>query len=129
MSQISGPPSGSVFPVGVTPISYFALDASGNSATCSFNVTVVDSEQPQITCLGNVNVPNDVGVCTATVFGIAPQGASDNCPGSTITFTISGATTSTGINDASGTTFNQGTSLLTYSIKMPLETSPLAALM
>ncbi|MBL0047143.1 MAG: HYR domain-containing protein [Bacteroidetes bacterium] len=117
MSQISGPPSGSVFPVGVTPISYFALDASGNSATCSFNVTVVDSEQPQITCLGNVNVPNDVGVCTATVFGIAPQGASDNCPGSTITFTISGATTSTGINDASGTTFNQGTSLLTYSIK------------
>ncbi len=35
--------SGSVFPVGTTPVTYTATDASGNSTTCSFNVTVTNN--------------------------------------------------------------------------------------
>lgn len=34
------PPSGSTFPVGVTIVTCTATDASGNTATCSFTVTV-----------------------------------------------------------------------------------------
>jgi subtilisin-like proprotein convertase family protein len=34
------PPSGSIFPVGTTTVTCTATDASGNTATCSFTVTV-----------------------------------------------------------------------------------------
>jgi len=34
------PPSGSVFPVGTTTVTCTAVDTSGNTATCSFNVAV-----------------------------------------------------------------------------------------
>ena len=43
---VSTPPSGSVFPVGVTTVTSIATDASGNTATCSFDVTVIDNEAP-----------------------------------------------------------------------------------
>jgi len=35
------PPSGSVFPLGVTPVTCMATDGSGNVAECTFPVTVV----------------------------------------------------------------------------------------
>ena len=35
------PPSGSMFPFGVTPVQVVAVDESGNSAQCTFNVTVL----------------------------------------------------------------------------------------
>lgn len=35
------PPSGTTFPIGVTPVQCTAVDASGNSAGCSFTVTVL----------------------------------------------------------------------------------------
>jgi hypothetical protein len=35
------PPSGSLFPIGVTPVLVRATDTSGNSAQCSFDVTVL----------------------------------------------------------------------------------------
>ena len=37
------PPSGSVFPVGVTPVECVAYDACGNSSVCSFEVIVGSS--------------------------------------------------------------------------------------
>jgi len=40
IEQVSGLPSGSMFPVGQTTQVFRAKDASGNSATCSFTVTV-----------------------------------------------------------------------------------------
>jgi HYR domain len=42
------PPSGGVFPAGVTSVTCTAFDISGNVAACSFNVTVTD---PTGTCL------------------------------------------------------------------------------
>ncbi|MFN8346837.1 MAG: HYR domain-containing protein [Spirosomataceae bacterium] len=38
--QTAGLPSGSVFPVGITTNAFTATDASGNTASCSFTVTV-----------------------------------------------------------------------------------------
>ena len=49
ITVISGLPSGSTFPTGVTTVVLQATDASGNTATCSFTVTVNDAQLPVIT--------------------------------------------------------------------------------
>ncbi|MBV9986501.1 MAG: HYR domain-containing protein, partial [Chitinophagaceae bacterium] len=41
ITQIAGPASGSLFPVGTTTVTWRATDESGNSSTCSFTVTVL----------------------------------------------------------------------------------------
>ena len=50
IEQISGPVSGSNFNVGITSVSYRALDHSGNADTCSFNVIVNDFIAPSLGC-------------------------------------------------------------------------------
>ncbi len=71
--------SGAVFPVGTTTVTYTATDDSGNSATCSFNVTVIDTQLPEIiNCPSNIRVDNDIDVCGAEVTWIVPT-ATDNC--------------------------------------------------
>jgi hypothetical protein len=68
---ISGPASGAVFPLGTTTVTYRATDASGNTADCSFTVTVTenaDTEDPVISdCPANISVSNDAGSCGAVV--------------------------------------------------------------
>ncbi|MCJ7758466.1 MAG: HYR domain-containing protein, partial [Gillisia sp.] len=44
VSLKSGPSSGSLFPVGITTVTFEATDAAGNKADCSFIVTVIDNE-------------------------------------------------------------------------------------
>jgi hypothetical protein len=41
-----GLPTGSVFPVGDTAVTFTVTDALGNEASCTFNVTVFDEEEP-----------------------------------------------------------------------------------
>gem|GEM_PF-2491077 len=46
---VAGPASGSAFPLGVTTVTWKAVDAAGNSsANCSFTVTVLDGQLPVI---------------------------------------------------------------------------------
>ena len=71
------------FPVGVNTVSVIASDASGNTSTCSFTVTVNDIENPVIT-----SNPLDVTVeCTSQIpaVNIASVSATDNCGTTTIT--------------------------------------------
>jgi hypothetical protein len=51
-SEACAPPSGSVFPVGTTLDTCTATDGSGNSSSCTFNVTVRDSAGPTIVTSG-----------------------------------------------------------------------------
>lgn len=44
------PPSGSFFPIGITRVTCTATDAVGNTTTCSFTITVNDTEQPIDCC-------------------------------------------------------------------------------
>lgn len=53
--DLDGPPSGSEFPVGVTPVTYTYTDASGNSGACAFTVAVTSPVE-----FTNVQVNNDV---------------------------------------------------------------------
>jgi len=102
--QLSGPSSGSVFPSGVTTVSYRATDAAGNSSTCSFTVTVVDNQPPTINCPANVTASAAPGLCSAVVT-YGSISATDNCSAPSITL-ISGL--------PSGSTFPVGITTIVY---------------
>jgi len=74
----SGLPSGSVFPVGTTLVTYTATDGSGNTSTCSFPVTVTDREPPSVTCNPDITHNTDQGVCSYSFLPDKPF-AADNC--------------------------------------------------
>ncbi len=90
------PPSGSFFPVGTTTVT--VSTTSGSS--CTFDVTVNDTQPPSITCPANISVNNDPGFCGAVVTYSASAG--DNCPGVTI-----------GYNPPSGSFFPVGVTNVT----------------
>ena len=60
------PASGSPFPLGSTTVACLATN-SGETATCTFTVTVLDSVPPQITCPSDVVVSAAPGQCEASV--------------------------------------------------------------
>jgi hypothetical protein len=76
--------AGSVFPVGETTVTYTALDAKNNVATCSFKITInlinacdADTEKPVFN-----NCPNNIILTTSgnnTVVNWTPPTATDNC--------------------------------------------------
>ncbi len=102
--QTAGPVSGGLFPVGVTTVSFRATDAAGNTASCSFTVTVIDNQAPVITCPSNVTANTAPGLCTAVVTYGAIS-ATDNCTAPSITL-VSGL--------PSGSTFPLGVSTIVY---------------
>lgn len=72
-SVISQSPAvGAIVPVGTNVITMTATDASGNSASCDFNLFVSETEVPLINC------PNDTVSCDPVVFYSLPT-FSDNC--------------------------------------------------
>lgn len=111
--------SGTSFNTGVTTVTYTATDNSNNTASCSFTVTVTDNLPPSLTCPSNLAVNVAPASCSAVVNGIAPI-FFDNCVVSSVTWVKSGATTAsspaTGVNNASGTSFNAGVTTVTYTV-------------
>ena len=97
------------FPIGNTTVTWTSTDASSNSVTCTQVVTVVDAENPIITC------PANVGSCDSVVIGLAPT-SSDNCTGATVAYTLTGATTGAGTVDASGSTVGVGITTVQYTV-------------
>lgn len=66
VSRLSGLPSGSEFPVGIFLHEFLVTDIDGNTATCSFTLTVADIEPPVAICkqslvvsIGSTDDPND----------------------------------------------------------------------
>ncbi|MBK8196178.1 MAG: HYR domain-containing protein [Lewinellaceae bacterium] len=75
--------NGAVFPVGPWPIvvTWKAEDWSGNTATCTFAVIVVDNDAPTVaSCPQDKTVSNDAGDCGAEVSYALPR-FNDNCGG------------------------------------------------
>ena len=72
------------FPIGETIVTWTVVDASGNSTSCTQQVTVVDPENPMITCPSDVVASTDLGFCIATFVNIGMPTISDNCPGATV---------------------------------------------
>jgi len=89
---------GNFFPIGTTQVNYIARDASGNTSTCSFTVTVNDNTMPLINCKvsGQQNVPANTN-CKYVHSGTGWDAtASDNCTVSSLAYTLTGATSGSG---------------------------------
>ncbi len=65
---VSTPQSGSNFPIGSTPVTFTATDASGNISTCSFNVTIIDSEVPSVFCPSDVTISTNGDIIDPNTF-------------------------------------------------------------
>jgi hypothetical protein len=94
------PPSGSTFAVGTNMVSCVATDPSGNSASCSFDVTVQDTEPPAISCPGDLEFVADGP--EGIVVNYSTPTATDNC-----------GVVSTGCVPPSGSTFPSGVTNVT----------------
>jgi len=95
----SGLPSGSNFPKGISTVVWKATDGAGLTKTCSFRVTVNDTEAPVITCPTVAPVTSSANACNAVVTYPAAT-ATDNCPGAPTVTRLSGP--------VSGSTFSLG---------------------
>ncbi len=114
------PPSGSRLPVGVTTVLNTATDAAGNQTTCSFTVTVRDTQPPLLNC-GRVDPVNaEPGLCDAQVFFFV--GHEDNCTPSVVESSApSGSRFPVGFTDvittATDTFGNQSTCSMTIEVR------------
>ena len=98
VQQTAGLTSGAIFPIGTTVNTYVVTDASGNTATCSFPVTVTDVELPYFT-----NVPSNFSACNPVTW--TPPTPNDNCLGASVTS-----------SHQPGDIFQSGTTTVTYTV-------------
>ena len=117
------PASGSFFAVGSTSV----LCNTQSEDSCSFSVTVNDTQAPAITCPANQTAPNDPGLCSAVVTYPAPT-VTDNCPGAAAAVCAppsgsvfpKGATpVACSVSDSSGNSSNCGFSVTVQDVEPP----------
>jgi hypothetical protein len=68
-----------VFAIGETLVTWTVTDGSGNVATATQLVTVLDNELPTIEAPATVTVNTDAGLCTASGVVLGTTVTSDNC--------------------------------------------------
>ncbi len=117
------PPSGSFFPVGTTTVS---CTEPNNSATCSFTITVNDTQAPTIMCPSNIGASTLAGCATVTYTDPTPV---DNCPGAMVVcappsgtcFALGTTTVTCTATDAAG---NMGNCTFTVTVAQCAITCP-----
>lgn len=122
--------SGSTFPVGTTPVTCIATDDAGQSDTCSFTVTVLDTFSPAIICdLTDLIVSVTDTSCTASVSWNLPLSL-DNCSPVSVSGPPAGGTFTTGnytieyiFTDPSGNSSICGFNLFVLDNTPPVVTS------
>ncbi|MBC7947826.1 MAG: HYR domain-containing protein [Chitinophagaceae bacterium] len=81
IQQTGGLPSGSSFAIGSTTNTFIVTDASGNTATCAFIVTVTDDEAPTFTKPADITIAFNTtcgyNAATSTTGNVTNE--SDNC--------------------------------------------------
>jgi parallel beta-helix repeat protein len=95
------PASGSFFPKGTTTV----ICSTQAGTSCSFTVTVNDTQLPTIACPANLTKGTDANLCTAVVSYDPPQ-VSDNCSG----------VGTPACTPPSGTAFSKGTTTVSCSV-------------
>ena len=87
-ASYTGLSSGDAFPVGTTMVEFVAVDNAGNSNTCTFNVTVIDSEAPIINCPADpvFNFEASPVACSSKL-DLPVLGIIDNCSNFTVSIT------------------------------------------
>lgn len=109
--------SGTVFGKGVSNITYTATDIVGNTSQCSFTVTVIDTEVPSVSAgpaLSSTTATDGKGDCAATIV-VDHASFDDNCPGVSIAWSITGASSGNGTGQVGTFTFAEGVSTIAYT--------------
>lgn len=102
-TQIAGLPSGSLFPIGTTTC-WYKVVSGGAADSCSFTVTVTDTEAPSFfNCPAVLNLDATLANCSAAGTWTPPV-VSDNCPNPVVTS-----------NYNPGDIFPAGTTVVTYT--------------
>jgi hypothetical protein len=106
------------YPVGTTTITWTITDISGNTATCTQNVTVIDANPPSITCPANVVDQIINGVCSMTLGVITDPILTSNCSVPALTYSIvhPDLSTTSGTGSVTGLVFPVGISTVTYTV-------------
>ena len=99
---------------GFYPVTFTVADWCGNTGTCNTVVQVVDIISPTILCPADIYLTTSNSNCSMVVNGLQVI-TSDNCGISSISYTVTGDTQHSGVGDASGLSFNQGVSVVTYT--------------
>ena len=68
------------FELGETQITYIATDNAGNTSSCSWSLTVEDTEDPMISCIGDTTVYADANCAFLQLTDGFDPLISDNCP-------------------------------------------------
>ena len=102
--RTAGMASNASFPIGVTTETFLTTDASGNTSTCSFTISVADVEPPVLVCGNAITANASLGNCSS-VITFAAASLTDNCPGAT-------SMQSAGL--ASGSVFPVGSTIISY---------------
>jgi len=98
------------YDVGDTIVFWTVIDVNGRSAHCEQTVTVVDQQDPTITCPADITVAADPGACTASGIDLGEPDTDDNCGVDTITndaptdFTVGTTTVNWVVTDVHGRT-------------------------
>ncbi|HJQ69993.1 MAG TPA: HYR domain-containing protein [Blastocatellia bacterium] len=126
------PASGSFFPVGTTTVTCTTTGPPPRS--CTFTVTVVDTQPPTITCPANVTAvaPASCPIATTAVGTFPPPVASDNCPGVTTAcvppsgtpFPVGTTTVTCTATDASGNTATCSFSVTAFNVCLQDDNNP-----
>ncbi|HEY2952459.1 MAG TPA: HYR domain-containing protein, partial [Verrucomicrobiae bacterium] len=123
-------PNGGTFAVGATPVTCTARDASGNSASCAFTVTINDTEPPLLTCPGDIVANADPGQCSKSNLTYSAS-ATDNCAVTNVSCSPNGGTFAVGATpvtctarDASGNRASCTFTVTINDIEPPLLTCP-----
>ena len=122
-----GPASGSFFPVGATTVTC----TSSVGPTCTFKVTVNDTQAPTITCPAGLSIktPSGSAMCTVLNFSVP---ASDNCPGVTVNcvppsgtcFVVGTTTVSCTATDASSNTASCSFTVTVFNVCLQDDSNP-----
>src|SRR5207244_3112228 len=110
--------AGVAFNKGTTAVNWTVTDTSSHTASCQFNVVVTDNQNPTISCVSspqNRNRSEERRAETARSMEFNPTAFADNCPGATISYTVTGATSCTGTTLA-GVAFNKGTTTVSWTV-------------
>ncbi len=101
---------GAVFPVGVTIVTYTSTDSDGMVSTCTFTVTVNDTEAPVVSCANatvTLDASGNASVVPSDLLSAVP---SDNCAVASVTLSrssftcadLGSVTVTVSVTDASG---------------------------
>lgn len=98
--------------IGNNSVILTVTDASGNTASATAVVTVKDNLAPVITA-----VPAQTFCTGGSSYSIPVLTATDNCSAVTTSYTITGATSRSGVSNNASGTFNAGVSTINWTVK------------